>query len=74
VARRRKTESVDSGPTAEDLHYGRLAVLYMLSTEDPPVFRQLNTAHDHREPYTDPALERRALRFAKKWRHIWTEW
>jgi hypothetical protein len=74
VARRRKTAPVDSGPSAEDLQYGRLAVLYMLHTEDPEEFAALNKAHDHREPYADSALEAEAREFAERHRHIWKHW
>lgn len=68
VARRRKAARVDSGPSAEDMQFGRLAVMYDLGDSDTLRY------HDHAEEFPDPALEAEAREFAERHRHMWADW
>ena len=73
VAKRKKRAPVDSGPSAEDLQYGRLGVMYGLCDGDPEVFERVRD-HDHAEPFADAALEAEAREFAERHRHMWQHW
>lgn len=73
VVARRKRQPVESGPSAEDMHWGRLWVL--LSSDDGTVdSHALYKSHDHAKPFPDAALEAEAREFAERHRHIWADW